>query len=527
MTRSVCAFICSNIHVPETLVEHKNSHFPWEGWCDFAYKNRLVILGWDPAIQAPGPDFSLKSMTTSHWQSLVKRIDWKQNPFCDHSLPKLDIIRWEGDEDEGELFYELHLLLSLTWCPDGAQMIDEISNVALVTDGRKKALRTVRDSKLFLQEQAKKQPKASHRMQQKPVAEDLDEESSPAPRLVASKRKKHRRKPSQDVSSDDQRSASPSINGQADAEEQRPKAPLPFRARSKKRKSKKQRTTQSSEVEDGHVPVPPSAPPPSRSIQSDMVTGSSHLFTNPTITHDKARTVPSSTLGHLGHTPLVSPHFANSAAPGSSGTHTFSRDVTRSPNSQLRMSTANAVPSSSRPSPYLANPRMLVNPMSRQRLPRNLPHVPSMASAVPSSSRTYQAPQGPRAYPRQRQGLLPVAEEIGVNRQQRPFRHTPNHAFGSNQQLPPAEPPLMNRAPFAHHRHPMVAQQPQSNHNASDTQLTYPYESRHYGVAYDELQDPLGGEYGFDADYDDGEMVWDSNTAYGGDTNYPITDGYT
>lgn len=81
------------------LVDHKSDHFRWEGWCDFAYKNRLVLVGWDHRVQPPGPDFSLRgagAVTTREWQRLVKRIDWKGNPFYDPDLPALNIEFWDG-----------------------------------------------------------------------------------------------------------------------------------------------------------------------------------------------------------------------------------------------------------------------------------------------------------------------------------------------------------------------------------------------------------------------------------------------
>jgi hypothetical protein len=84
----------------EKLIGGTSDHFRWEGWCDVAYKHRLVLVGWDRTVQAPGPDFSLRgagAITMSQWQCLVKRIDWKGNPFYDPTLPRLDIRLWDGE----------------------------------------------------------------------------------------------------------------------------------------------------------------------------------------------------------------------------------------------------------------------------------------------------------------------------------------------------------------------------------------------------------------------------------------------
>ena len=83
----------------DELINQKSDHFHWEGWCDFAYKNQLVLVGWDSSVQPPGPGFSWRSpgsVTTNEWHKLVKRIDWRGNLFYDSTLPKLDIERWDG-----------------------------------------------------------------------------------------------------------------------------------------------------------------------------------------------------------------------------------------------------------------------------------------------------------------------------------------------------------------------------------------------------------------------------------------------
>ena len=96
-----CKLLCFVLirFIPGSLVELKTDHFRWEGWCDFAYKNQLVLVGWDHNVQPPGPDFSWRgagAVTTRQWGSLVKRINWRGNPFFDPDLPELDVQQWDG-----------------------------------------------------------------------------------------------------------------------------------------------------------------------------------------------------------------------------------------------------------------------------------------------------------------------------------------------------------------------------------------------------------------------------------------------
>lgn len=56
-----------------------------------------MLVGWDGNLTPPGYDFIVKgvgAISTEGWHSLVKRIDWKDNPYRDPNAPKLDIEHW-------------------------------------------------------------------------------------------------------------------------------------------------------------------------------------------------------------------------------------------------------------------------------------------------------------------------------------------------------------------------------------------------------------------------------------------------
>jgi len=56
-----------------------------------------VLVGWDDRLTPPGYDFIVKgpgAISMEGWHRLVKRIDWKGNPYRDPNALKLDIERW-------------------------------------------------------------------------------------------------------------------------------------------------------------------------------------------------------------------------------------------------------------------------------------------------------------------------------------------------------------------------------------------------------------------------------------------------
>jgi hypothetical protein len=71
----------------------------WGGWCNFGYKNRLVIRGWRAEVPAPGPGFRIKgtgALRTHQLEAIVETIDWKRNPFLNKDLTPLSVERWSA-----------------------------------------------------------------------------------------------------------------------------------------------------------------------------------------------------------------------------------------------------------------------------------------------------------------------------------------------------------------------------------------------------------------------------------------------
>jgi hypothetical protein len=102
--------------MPGQLTGHKGDHFPWQKWCDYGWKHQLVLMNWDANVMPPGPDFIVKgagAVTTDGWHLLVRRIDWKDNPFRDPAQPTLDIIPWTDREQSFPSFLSTNKLINL------------------------------------------------------------------------------------------------------------------------------------------------------------------------------------------------------------------------------------------------------------------------------------------------------------------------------------------------------------------------------------------------------------------------------
>lgn len=73
-------------------------------------------MNWDANVMPPGPDFIVKgagAVTTDGWHLLVRRIDWKDNPFRDPAQPTLDIIPWTDREQSFPSFLSTNKLINL------------------------------------------------------------------------------------------------------------------------------------------------------------------------------------------------------------------------------------------------------------------------------------------------------------------------------------------------------------------------------------------------------------------------------
>jgi hypothetical protein len=108
-----------------------------------------VLVGWDAKLTPPGYDFIVKgvgAISTEGWRSLVKRIDWKGNPYRDPDAPKLDIERWDEGKQNTLLSVNgltIHAVDQMEW--------DDPGLVALVVSDDGGCLRSVADSKVYLQ----------------------------------------------------------------------------------------------------------------------------------------------------------------------------------------------------------------------------------------------------------------------------------------------------------------------------------------------------------------------------------------
>jgi hypothetical protein len=79
------------------LVPTFKGKVPWKLFCDFAWRNRLRLGGWDGTVPPPGPGFVTKkagSLSTRDWELIMRRINWNDNPFFDPTLPQLVIEKW-------------------------------------------------------------------------------------------------------------------------------------------------------------------------------------------------------------------------------------------------------------------------------------------------------------------------------------------------------------------------------------------------------------------------------------------------
>ena len=75
---------------------------PWAKWCDYGYKYRLVLVGWEDGSLVPGPDFCNKKaggISTAGWAALKRRINREDNETYDPKEPELRIESWsEGSK---------------------------------------------------------------------------------------------------------------------------------------------------------------------------------------------------------------------------------------------------------------------------------------------------------------------------------------------------------------------------------------------------------------------------------------------
>jgi hypothetical protein len=101
--------LCLLKFVSDSLTTKTNGHFPWGKWCEFAFDNKLMLIGWSRRHVAPGPGFSYRnSISSEGWKDLIGRVPaiWRNNPLRDPNLPELDIIPWS----DSMLSFHMHVL---------------------------------------------------------------------------------------------------------------------------------------------------------------------------------------------------------------------------------------------------------------------------------------------------------------------------------------------------------------------------------------------------------------------------------
>lgn len=88
---NVDCYIYSERHEPTTKM------FPWQNWCDYAGRKKLVLVGWDEKVLPPGSDCIIRgsnAINTEGWSALMKRHNYLNNPHHDHTLPEIKIEKW-------------------------------------------------------------------------------------------------------------------------------------------------------------------------------------------------------------------------------------------------------------------------------------------------------------------------------------------------------------------------------------------------------------------------------------------------
>ena len=239
----------------------------------------------------------------------------------------------------------------ITGSTDNVGKSGDLADIAVVNDGEGHTLRTVGDSKAYMQEQSKlaKKSRGTQRKPQSPIT-DSDNDSLPAPRREPSKKKKAPRARLKDPSSSEQNSAA------SDADDSRPVLPLPSRARETERKLKRRRTDRGNNYEPDSAPQPPpSKSSRSGSMRSTLTTKPSHSSTRPL---NPARASTSRSIGHMSS--HMSPQMTNIGAPRSAA-----RDFSHLPTARL-----NAVGPSSSSQLNRAPTRVYSRSHRGQSLPR-------------------------------------------------------------------------------------------------------------------------------------------------------------
>ncbi|KII82936.1 hypothetical protein PLICRDRAFT_180889 [Plicaturopsis crispa FD-325 SS-3] len=70
----------------------KQESFPWTGWANVAWDNKLAIDNWPAGVAAPGPKFNWKGLSVKDLEKVVAGLDEEDDEN------RLDIVAWNDDD---------------------------------------------------------------------------------------------------------------------------------------------------------------------------------------------------------------------------------------------------------------------------------------------------------------------------------------------------------------------------------------------------------------------------------------------